>query len=155
MLLVILVIVIVVALIYGFKGNRALNRNEELYLKSRGYEPPIDVNSGPPASKEAQLLNLIESLGDISPYARQKAAEDLSRMCASGHRDGRILPSLIQTLDDGDASVRGAVAQALGNLGDASAIELLRQRMDVEESIHVKVLLQQALERLGGQGSAR
>lgn len=153
MLLIILVIVIVVALIYGFRGNRALNRNEKLYLKSRGYEPPIDLNEGPPASKEAQLVNLIESLGDISPYARQKAAEDLSRMCASGHRDERILPSLIQTLDDGDASVRGAVAQALGNLGDSSAIDLLKQRMEVEESIHVKVSLQQALERLGGQSS--
>lgn len=150
MLLIILVVVIVAALIYAYRGNRALNRNERLYLKSRGYEPPIEDDEGPPVSKDARLLGLIESLGDISPYARQKAAEDLSRMCASGQRDKRILPSLIKTLDDRDASVRGAVATALGNLGDPSSVEQLKRRMDVEESIHVKVMLQQALERLGG-----
>jgi hypothetical protein len=149
MLFIILVIVIVVALIYGFSSQRGPNLNERLYLKRRGYEPPIEFEEGPPVSRDTRLLNVIESLGDISPYARQKAAEDLSRMCASGQRDPRMLPSLIKTLDDSDASVRGAVATALGNLGDPASVEALKRRMEAEESIHVRASLEQALDKLG------
>jgi HEAT repeats len=149
MLFIILIIVIVVALIYGLRGVGSLSLNERLYLKRRGYEPPIEINEGPPVSKDARLFSLIESLSDISPYARQRAAEDLSRMCASGHRDARMLPSLIAALDDSDASVRGAVATALGRLGDPTSGEPLKRRMESEESIYVRASLEQALERLG------
>jgi HEAT repeats len=149
MLFIILVIVIVVALIYGFNANRGLNLNERLYLKRRGYEPPIEFSEGPPVSKDTRLFSLIESLGDISPYARQRAAENLSRLCASGHRDQRMLSSLIKTLDDSDASVRGAAAMALGNLGDRASVEALKRRMETEDSIHVRASLEQALEKLG------
>jgi len=149
MLFIILIIVIVVALIYGLRGDGSLSFNERLYLKRRGYEPPIDINDGPPVSKDARLFSLIESLSDISPYARQRAAEDLSRICASGQRDPRMLSSLITALDDSDASVRGAVAKALGRLGDPASIEPLTRRMEVEESIHVRASLEQALDRLG------
>jgi len=149
MLFIILIIVIVVALIYGLKGDGTLSFNERLYLKRRGYEPPIDINEGPPVSKDARLFSLIESLSDISPYARQRAAEDLSRMCASGQRDLRMLSSLIAALDDSDASVRTAVAIALGRLGDPASVEPLKRRMESEESIHVRASLEQALEKLG------
>jgi HEAT repeat protein len=149
MLLIVLIIVIVVALIYAFRGDGSLSFNERLYLKRRGYEPPIDVNEGPPVSRDARLFSLIESLSDISPYARQRAAEDLSRMCASGQRDSRMLSSLITALDDSDASVRGAVAKALGKLGDQASIEPLTRRLEVEESIYVRASLEQALEKLG------
>jgi hypothetical protein len=148
MLLIILIIVIVVALIYAFRGDGSLSFNERLYLKRRGYEPPTDINQGPPVSKDARLFGLIESLSDISPYARQKAAEDLSRMCASGQRDPRMLASLIAALDDSDASVRGAVATALGKLEDRSSVEALTLRLEVEESIHVRASLEQALDKL-------
>jgi hypothetical protein len=149
MLLIILIIVIVVALIYGFRGDGSLSFNERLYLKRRGYEPPIEINEGPPVSKDARLFSLIESLSDISPHSRQRAAEDLSRMCTSGQRDQRMLSSLLAALDDSDASVRGAVAMALGRLGDPASIEPLTRRMEVEESIHVRASLEQALEKLG------
>ncbi len=149
MLFIVLIIVIVVALIYAFRGDGSLSRNERLYLKRRGYESPIDVNAGPPVSRDARLFSLIESLSDISPYARQRAAEDLSRMCASGQRDPRMLSSLLTALDDSDASVRGAVATALGKLGDPASVEPLTHRMEVEESIHVRASLEQALENLG------
>ena len=148
MLLIILVIVIVAALTYGLSSERRLNLNERLYLKRRGYEAPTDTNEGPPVSKDARLLSLIESLSDISPYARRRAAEDLSQMCASGQRDSRMLPALIPALDDSDAGVRGAVAIALANLGDPASVEPLKRRMDVEESIHVRAPLEQAIERL-------
>jgi HEAT repeat protein len=149
MLFIILVIVIVVALIYGLRGDGSLSFNERLYLKRRGYEPPIEINEGPPVSQDAKLFSLIESLSDISPYARQRAAEDLSRMSASGQRDARMLSSLIAALDDSDASVRGAVAAALDKLGDRTAVEALKRRMEIEESIHVRASLEQALETLG------
>jgi HEAT repeat protein len=148
MLVTILVIVIVVALIFGFRGGRGLSLNETLYLKRRGYEPPIEIDEGPPVSKDTRLFNLIESLADISPFARQRAAEDLSRMCVSGQRDLRMLPALIAALDDSDASVRAAVATALGNLRDRSSLEVLKRRMDEEESIHVRASLEQAIEKL-------
>jgi HEAT repeat protein len=151
MLFIILVIVIVSALVYGLSGNRALNRNERLYLKRRGYEPPpADIlDEGPPISRDARLFSLIESLGDISAYARQRAAEDLSQMCISGKRDSRMLSSLIAALNDSEATVRSAVAIALGNLGDPASVEPLKRRIDAEESIHVRASLEQALEKLG------
>ncbi len=149
MLFIILVIVIVVALIYVISSDRRVSLNERLYLRRRGYEPPPEVNEGPPVSKDARMFSLIESLSDISPYARQRAAEDLSRFDASGRRDPRVLSSLIDALDDSDASVRGAVAKALGKIGDSSSIEPLKRRLAFEESIHVRALLHQALEELG------
>ena len=150
MLFIILVIVIISALVYGLSGNRALNLNERLYLKRRGYEPPpIEIDEGPPVSKDARLFSLIESLGDISAYARQRAAEGLSQMCVSGKRDSRMLSSLIAALDDSEAAVRGAAAIALGNLGDPASVEPLKRRIDGEESIYVRASLEQALEKLG------
>lgn len=149
MLLIILIIVIVVALIYAFRSDGSLSINERLYLKRRGYEPPISANDGPPVSKDARLLSRIESLSDVSPYARQRAAEDLSRMCASGEGDPRMLSSLITALDDSDASVRSAVAMALGKLRDPASVAPLKRRMEVEESIQVRASLEQALANVG------
>ena len=149
MLFSVLVIVIALALIYAFKGERGLNLNERLYLKRRGYEPPIELDDGPPVSKDTRLFSLIESLSDVSAYGRRRAAEDLSRMCESGHRDPRMLSSLVAALDDSDASVRGAVAMALGNLGDPASMEPMKRRLEIEASIQVKALLEQALEKLG------
>jgi len=150
MLFIILVIIIAVAVIYGLSSQRALNLNERLYLKRRGYEPPIDIDEGPPVSKDAWLFSLLESLSDISPYARQRAVEDLSRIRASGQSDPRVVSSLIRVLDDNDASVRGAVAKALARLGDPASVAPLKRRLEVEESIHVRASLEQALQQLGG-----
>jgi HEAT repeat protein len=149
MLFIILIIVIALALIYAFRSQQGLNRNERLYLRRRGYEPPAEFEERPQVSKDTRLFSAIESLSDVSPFARLRAAEDLSRMCESGKRDLRMLSSLIAALDDSDASVRGAVAMALGKLGDPASVAPLRSRMDVEESIHVRASLEQALEKLG------
>jgi hypothetical protein len=147
MLFIILFIIIVAAVFYGLSSQRRMSLNEKLYLRRRGYEPPAEIDEGPPVSKDARLFSVIESLTDISPFARQRAAEDLARMCASGQRDSRMLPSLIAALDDSDASVRAAVAIALSKLGDQASIEPLKRRMQIEESIHVRASLELALEK--------
>jgi len=149
MLFIILIIVIAVALIYAFRSQQGLNLNERLYLRRRGYEPPAEFEERPQVSKDTRLFSAIESLSDVSAFARLRAAEDLSRMCESGQRDPRMLSSLITALDDSDASVRNAVATALGKLGDASSIAPLKSRMEIEESIHVRASLEQAIEQLG------
>jgi HEAT repeat protein len=149
MFFLILFVVAMIAVIWWLKGERALSRNEKLYLKRRGYEPPSEADAGPPVSKDARLFDLIESLSDISPFARQRAAEDLSRMCIEGNRDPRMLSGLLAALDDSEASVRTAVVKALTNLRDPSSVDALKRRMDVEESIQVRVSLEQALAKLG------
>lgn len=149
MFFLILFVVIIVAAFWWVNGERALSRNERLYLKRRGYEPPSESEASPPVSKDAHLFSLIESLSDISPFARQRAAEELSRMCVEGNRDVRMLPSLIVALDDSEAPVRRAVATALANLSDQSSVDALKRRMDVEESIQVRASLEQALAKLG------
>ena len=148
MLFIFLIIVIAVGLIYAFRSQQGLNRNERLYLRRRGYEPPAEFEERPQVSKDTRLFSAIESLSDVSGFARLRAAEDLSRMCESGRRDARMLPALIAALDDSDASVRGAVALALGKLGDPASVAPLKCRMEVEESIHVRASLQQAIDRL-------
>jgi HEAT repeat protein len=146
----IVIILVLIALIVGWwlRSERALSRNERAYLKRRGYDFDEEEETGPPPPSDTRLFNLIESLGDISPYSRQRAAEELARMCKEGRRDPRMLSSLVSTLDDRDASVRSAAASALGYLGDARAIEPIKRRIEQEESIHVRAALQNALEKL-------
>jgi HEAT repeat protein len=148
MYIVIVLVVVVVIIVWWFRSERALSRNEKDYLKRRGYEfGDADEAITPPAT-DARLFNLIESLGDLSPYSRQRAADELARMCREGRRDPRMLSSLVSTLDDSDASVRSAAASALAELGDARAIDPLKRRAEKEESIHVRAALLKALEKL-------
>jgi len=106
------------------------------------------LDAGPPVTRDTRLFSLIESLGDLSPFARQRAAEDLARLCQSGGRDERMLPPLLTALEDSDASVRRAAANALTQLGSPDALAPLKRRLEVEESIHVRASLQRAIERL-------
>ncbi len=148
MFLVIFIAVIIFASVWWFNSNRAMSLNEKLYLRRRGYDPGEPLQPRQPVSGDARLFSLIESLRDISPFARQRAAEGLTRMCEEGRRDPRMFSSLVNALDDNDASVRGAVAIALASLGDLRAIEPLKFRQEIEESIHVRALVMHALERL-------
>jgi hypothetical protein len=150
MALIILVVLIVMAVLWWVNSRRTLSANERLYLKRRGYAGAEDLERGPPVPKEVRLFSLIESLGDLSPFARQRAADELSRLCASGQGDARMLASLTAALKDGDAAVRGAAATALGNLGDAAAVEPLRQRLEDEDSIHVRACVKRAIGKLEG-----
>lgn len=146
--LIILIALVVVAALWWVNSRRTLSANEISYLKRRGYVIEEDLATGPPIPKDTRLLSLIESLADLSPFARERAVEELSRLCASGQRDPRIFASLIVALNDSDAAVRSAAATALSNFGDVAAVEPLRQRLDDEGSIHVRGALQKAIKRL-------
>jgi hypothetical protein len=149
MLAIVLIILIVIAVMWWTKSGRGLSFNERQYLKSRGYAADAALDAGPPITRDTRLFSLIESLGDLSPYARQRAAEDLARLCQSGGRDPRMLRPLLRALEDSDASVRSAAANALIQLGSNDAIAPLKRRLEVEESIHVRASLQRAIEKLG------
>ncbi|MFL6214443.1 MAG: HEAT repeat domain-containing protein [Blastocatellia bacterium] len=143
-----LIVLIVVAIVWWASNRKGLSFNERQYLKNRGYAADAALDAGPPITKDTRLLSLIESLGDLSPYARHRAAEDLARMCQLGGRDERMLPSLLVALDDSNASVRSAAANALLQLGSPEAIAPLKRRLESEESIHVRASLQRAIEQL-------
>jgi HEAT repeats len=149
MLLIVLIVLVVVAAVWWVNSQQTLSVNEKLYLKRRGYVSEEDLEPGQPIPKDTRLFSLIESLTDISPFARQRAAEELSRLCASGQRDPRMLSSLIAALKDSDAAVRTSAATALSNLGDVAAVEPLRRRLDDEASIHVRAAVQRAIAKLG------
>ena len=145
------IFVVIAALIYWWwRSDRTLNSNERLYLKRRGYEAS-PTNTGPPVDPDSQLTGYIESLSDISPYSRQRAAEELARLCVEGKRDTRMFYSLVAALDDSEASVRSAVASALGQLADTRAVEPLRRQLDVDESILFRAAALKALEKLDGR----
>jgi hypothetical protein len=150
--LIILIVFGVVAAVWWVKSQRTLSANERLYLKRRGYVTGEELEPGPPIPKDTRIFSLIESLADISPFARQRAAEELSRLCASGQRDPLMLTSLIEALEDSDAAVRSAVATALGNLGDVGAVEPLARRLEEEGSIHVRSAVKRAMAKLEGSG---
>jgi HEAT repeat protein len=143
-------ILLAIALAVGWwlTGRRAASLNERLYLRRRGYEPSDRSGSARQVDKDAYLFSLIESLGDLSPFARERAAHELSRLCEGGNRDPRMFSGLVSALDDSDSSVRRAVAGALANLGDAEAIGHLKRRFEVEESAPARVSIQKAIEKL-------
>jgi hypothetical protein len=150
-----ILLILVLALLYWWlRSERALTRNEEIYLRRRGYDFEDEPAPRPALDKDRRILNLIESLEDITPYSRQRAAEEIARLCESGHKDPRLLEPLIAALDDSNAIVRSAVAAALGSLGDERAIEPLKRKAETDESFQVRAAAKSALEKLSGQAHA-
>ncbi|MGH9764322.1 MAG: HEAT repeat domain-containing protein [Blastocatellia bacterium] len=143
-----LLAVLVGGVIWWLASRQSVNRNERTYLRSRGYQ---DGDPPPPTAAvpaEARMLDLLASLDDVTPYARERAAEELSLMCESGARDERMFAPLATALDDRNAAVRGAVAVALGNLADVRAIDALKRVAENDESIHARTQARRALESI-------
>ena len=146
--LLIFIILIIALVIWWSKSNSTLSFNERQYLKRRGYASGQGLDLGPPVDQEAILRATLDSLSDLSPYSRQRAAQDLGRICEEGRRDPVMYSPLVHALEDRDASVRSAATEALGKLGDKRAIEVLRHRLEVEDSIQTLASLRKALQRL-------
>ena len=148
MRILIILILIIVAVIWWSRRKSPLNYNERQYLKRRGYVADEYAEPVAPVDKSARLFTAIESLTDISAYARQRAAQDLAKMCDEGERDGVMFFPLVEALNDRDAGVRSAAAHALAKLEDGRAIAALKQRLEIDDSIQVIPSLRKALEKL-------
>src|SRR5262245_33192949 len=104
--LLIFIVVVVILVIWWSRSNRALNRNEQLYLKRRGYATEEQPTPGSPVTKDTRLFMAIESLNDLSPASRQRAAQELAQMCEQGVRDAMMFSALLDALNDSDPAVR-------------------------------------------------
>lgn len=142
-----LLAVLVGGVIWWLASRQSTDRNERSYLKSRGYENGDRLPTAA-VPQDARMLDLLASLDDVTPYARERAAEELSLMCESGARDERMFAPLATALDDRNAAVRGAVAVALGNLADVRAIDALKRVAESDESIHARTQARRALESI-------
>src|SRR5215472_16948043 len=144
----ILVVLIVGGIIWWLNSNQAASRNERTYLKARGYDPVETPEVRSATRQEARLMDLLNSLDDVTPYSRERAAEELSLLCESGGRDERMFAPLVAALDDRNSSVRAA-AMALGNLGDVRAVTHLERVVSSDASSHARNQARQALLKLG------
>src|SRR5215471_3289982 len=145
----ILIVLVVGGIIWWLSSNQAASRNEKTYLRTRGYDPVDQPEVRPAARQEARLMDLLNSLDDVTPYSRERAAEELSLLCESGERDGRMFAPLVAALDDRNSSVRGAAAMALGNLGDVRAVSHLERVVGGDASSHARNQARLALQKLG------
>ncbi|GEM_PF-1686326 len=141
-------IVIAAIIVWYLRGERALSRNERLYLKRRGYDYDREERERP-VERDTRLLSLLDSLSDLSPFSRQRAAEEISALCRSGQKDERMFSALVATLEDSLPAVRTAAVHALRELGDPRAIEKLSRRLEIEEAIQTRAAIKHAIEKLG------
>lgn len=74
------------------------------------------------------LSRRLRQLGSSSPAKRCRAARKLGR-----RRNARVVERLIAALKDPDASVRAAVAEALGQIGEPSAVPPLVAALEAEK----------------------
>src|SRR5260370_19091309 len=145
--------VIVLGLIVGgaiwwYRSQRAVTLNERIYLRQRGYDPGDEPKGDRGVAKETRLMDLLDSLDDVTAYARERAADEISLMCESGQKDERMFAPLVAALDDSNAAVRGAAAIALGHLGDRRAIEQLNRVAAADDSPHPRAQARRALDKL-------
>ena len=147
MALLILLALIVAAVFWWLLGERATSLNEKIYLRSRGYGGEEEPK-GRPVSRDIRLLGLLASLDDVTASARERAAEELEKLCAGGQRDSRMYSPLVTALDDSNPLVRKAVAAALASLGDARALPRLERLANDDESIYVRSASRVAADKL-------
>jgi HEAT repeat protein len=149
--LIIVVGLVAAGIIWWLKGQQAASLNERTYLRSRGYDDDAAPGRKAGVAQEARLRDLMDSLDDVTPYSRERAAEELALMCESGEKDERMLAPLVTALEDRNPSVRGAAALALGALGDARAISHLERILKEDESPHARAQARRALDKLQPQ----
>ena len=85
-----------------------------------------------------------------SPILRAKRRGFLRNVAVALGNIGSVaaIPALIHALDDEEPLVRGHAAWALGEIGMRSALEALRQRLQVETDTEVRIEIDAALKRL-------
>src|SRR5215470_3468971 len=148
MFTIIVLVLIIGGIIWWYRGQRAVSLNERMYLRQRGYDAPDEPKGDRGVAQETRLMDLLDSLDDVTAYSRERAAEEISLMCESGQKDERMFAPLVTALDDSNASVRGAAANALGLLGDSRAVEELSRIAENDDSPHARAQARRALDRL-------
>ena len=151
--LIILMAIVVAALIWWRKSGRSNTLNESAYLRSRGYTSD-EREERRPIPRDSRLVGLVDSLDDVTPYARQRAAEEIALMCEEGNKDSRFYAPLVAALDDNSAAVRGAVVIALEKLGDARAADRLKRVVELDDSIHVRAIAKRVVEKTSAEDRA-
>lgn len=104
------------------------------------------------ALKEAELRKipgLVEAtvfpLSSDSYLVRIASIQLLGRL-----GDKRVVPYILETLDDHDPIVRGNAAKALSALADRRAVSYLSSRYTKEDEPNVKLAIRRAIERING-----
>ncbi|PYP85294.1 MAG: hypothetical protein DMF61_17125 [Blastocatellia bacterium AA13] len=151
--LIIIIAVIGAALVWWYKSEHSSTLNEKAYLRGRGYSADGPEIRGP-IPLDARVRSLIDSLDDVTPYARQRAAEEVALMCDEGQKDSRFFAPLVAALDDNSAAVRGAAVTALEKLGDSRAQVHLKRVVDSDDSIHVRAIARKVVERMSAVPSS-
>ena len=82
-----------------------------------------------------------------SPILRAKRRGFLGNVAVALGNIGNAesVPALIHALNDEEPLVRGHAAWALGRIGTAEAIPGLRRRLSIEEDIHVRAEIEEAI----------
>jgi HEAT repeat protein/beta-lactamase regulating signal transducer with metallopeptidase domain len=92
------------------------------------------------------VLHLVRALKDKSPHVRQHAADGLSNV----HELIKTAPTaLIEALSDTDRDVRRAAVNALGQIGDESAVPALK-RLTADNDVETRRHAVEALKEIGG-----
>jgi HEAT repeat protein len=92
---------------------------------------------------EGSVSALIDALEDPCAKVRESAASALYSF-----RDGRAIPGLARVMiEDSDADVRGAAAQALGEIPAFTALDALEQAARLEKDAFTRVLITRSITR--------
>jgi HEAT repeat protein len=92
---------------------------------------------------DASVPALIDALEDPSSKVRESAASSLASF-----RDPRAIPVLAHLLErDEDADVRGAAAQALGEIPVFAAVDQLERAMRGEKDKFTRILIERSILR--------
>lgn len=91
---------------------------------------------------ESAVDTLIPVLGDATERVRESAVSILIRIGAPA------AAHLAKALESPEVLIRAGAARALGNIGDAAAIEPLKKGL-MDENLHVKIEMAAALYKLG------
>jgi hypothetical protein len=107
-----------------------------------------DIAAGQPELVAEQSDPLVAHLEDDVAAVRRNSAAAVSRLADAGiHIDGLAHGALIELLDDPNPTVRATACRALGFMGSAVALELLRKTASEDDEQAVRMAARRALER--------
>ena len=120
------------------KGQKKKHRNRFVSLLKRCADPRF----------ETLIIDLLKTEGDAG--VRHELVKTLDGLCSS-----KSVPSLVAFLNNGDRTIRGYAASALGRIGDKAAVKPLTDRLKKEKDGWCQGQIATALQRLAHHESLR